>query len=89
MYLTPACDFELPDGIAWNTFIQYVLVPEVVSVLISEDMHITLGEAVQVWEESRTFGVRAFPDELDGDPQNGFNANRLKYKIPAVDLISL
>ena len=65
MYPTPAFTFELPNGISWNTFVQYVLVPEVVCVLISEDMHVTLGEAVRIWKESREFGIRAFPDESD------------------------
>ena len=65
MYPTGAFDFELPDGISWRTFIQYVLIPEVVSMLISEDMNVTLEEAVQIWDESREFGLRAFPDELD------------------------
>jgi len=67
MYPTQACDFGLPDGISWNTFIQYVLVPEVVCVLISDDMHVTLVEAVRIWNESREFGLRAFPDELDDE----------------------
>ena len=48
-----------------TTFIQYVLIPEVVSMLISEDMNVTLEEAVRIWDESREFGLRAFPDELD------------------------
>jgi len=65
MYPTRAFDVELPDGISWRTFIQYVLIPEVVSILISEDMDVTLAEAVQIWDQSREFGLRAFPDELD------------------------
>lgn len=65
MYPTLACNFELPDGISWNTFTQYVLVPEVVGALISEDMCVTLGEADRIRKESREFGFRAFPDELD------------------------
>jgi hypothetical protein len=65
MYPTSVFDFELPDGVSWNTFIQYVLVPEAVGMLISEDMNVTLQEAVQIWNESRVFGLRAFPDELE------------------------
>ena len=65
MYPAPIFGFRLPDGILWNTFTQYVLVPEAVGVLISEDMNVTLEEAVQIWNESRGFGLRAFPDESD------------------------
>ena len=65
MYPNPAPNFKLPDGVSWNNFVQYVLVPEVVCMLISDDNSVTLEKAIQIWKDSREFGARAFPDELD------------------------
>ena len=65
MYPVPAPNFKFPDGVSWNTFVQYVLVPEVVCILISDDNGVPLEKAVQIWKDSREFGARAFPDELD------------------------
>ena len=57
---------DLPSHISWKTFVEFVLVPEVACLLISEDMAICYEEAVGVWKASRDFGIQAFPDnELD------------------------
>jgi len=62
----PMPTLELPPHISWRTFIEFVLVPEVACLLISEDMSVHLEEAVGVWKASRDFGIQAFPDdELD------------------------
>jgi len=62
----PVSTLELPPHISWRTFVEFVLVPEVACLLISEDMSICLEEAVGVWKASRDFGIQAFPDdELD------------------------
>jgi len=61
MFPTPT--LNLPSHISWRTFIEFVLVPEVACILISEDIGICLGEAVEVWKTSRDFGIQAFPDD--------------------------
>jgi len=52
-----------PLHMSWKTFVEFVLVPEVACLLISEDMGICYEEAVGVWKASRDFGIQAFPDD--------------------------
>lgn len=64
MFPTPT--LELPQHISWRIFVEFVLVPEVACLLISEDMGVNSDEAVEIWKASRDFGIQAFPgDELD------------------------
>lgn len=61
----PDCVFggiKLPTGLSWNNFIEFVLVPEVVGIIISEDMNVTLEEAFMIRQKSSKFGISVFPD---------------------------
>jgi hypothetical protein len=61
----PDCAFggiKLPIGLSWNNFIEFVLVPEVVGIIISEDMNVTLEEAFMIRQKSSKFGISVFPD---------------------------
>ena len=53
---------KLPNGASWHNFIDFVLVPEVVGILISEDMSVSLEEAFIIQQKSTQFGISAFPD---------------------------
>ena len=54
---------QLPSGFSWQNFIEFVLIPEVIGVLISEDMGVSLEEAFVIREKSTRFGIAAFPEE--------------------------
>ena len=54
---------QLPSGFSWQNFVESVLIPEVIGVLISEDMGVDLEEAFVIWEKSTRFGIAAFPEE--------------------------
>ena len=58
----PGNAIKLPNGFSWNNFVEFVLIPEVVGVLISEDMNVSLEEAFVIRQESARFGNSAFPE---------------------------
>ena len=53
---------KLPNGFSWFNFVDFVLIPELVGILISEDMGVALDEAFVICEKSTQFGIYAFPE---------------------------
>ena len=53
---------ELPNGFSWFNFVNFVLIPELVGILISEDMDVTLNKAFVIRKKSNQFGIYAFPE---------------------------
>lgn len=53
---------KLPNGFSWHDFVGFVLIPEVVGILISEDMKVTLEEAFIIRQKSMQFGISFFPE---------------------------
>jgi hypothetical protein len=65
LYPQDKINMDALKPLSWSTFIEEVLLPEAAIHLIMEDLGNTYEDAVAVLQESRSFGVIAFPGDED------------------------
>lgn len=66
-------------------FLDYVLLPEIATLLIAEDLHVSKAEAYGIWVRSKAFG-NAFNGNIDDGTIDDINNKNIKAQVSFLSL---
>lgn len=66
--------------IGLREFIDYILLPEMATLLISEDLHVSKTEAYGIWSRSKDYG-NAFNGNIDDGTIDDINNKNIKDQV--------